>query len=112
MSYKDVEAKLYHGHRKVANNTYLTDDRNGMRPEQESISMRLHGNLIARFYPDYLELYSAGRHTQTTKDRLNLALGIALIPGRIFQRDWQWYYDRIGFLSHVPFQEGMKCGYA
>jgi len=115
MSYTNVKNQLYHGHRKIANNTYLTltdaYDQPGML-RSECIEMRLHGNLIARFHPDYLELYSAGWHTQTTKDRLNLALDIALVAGRkIYQSSQQWYYGDLYHEGDLAFREGMKVDY-
>ena len=94
MSYQDVKDRLYHGHRKVANNTYLqlTDmyNRHGYI-RSECVEMRLHGNLIARFNPDYMELFSAGYYTHTTKSRLNMALqNLADLDCGVFQRDSQW----------------------
>jgi len=72
--------------------------------------MGLHGNLVARFYPDHLKLYSAGWYTQTTKDRLNLALDIAGIYGySVWQHDYQWYYGYL--LTGVEFYDGMKIDY-
>jgi len=126
--YQDVKDRLYHGHRKVANNTYLK-----LEPayyEDEHITMTLHGNLVAMFHPEYLELYSAGRHSNTTKNRLNLALELAKMPiewlyvanveypywRKIYQHNWDWYYGNfyafdatLGKLE--PFTEGMRINY-
>lgn len=118
MSYQNIKDRLYHGHRKIANNTYLLRNQYG----EEQIDMELHGNLVARFHPDYLQLYSAGWHTTTTKDRLNLALELAGITNykdytglprfhaRIFQKNYQWYY-MIDIIPPVRFYGGMKIDY-
>lgn len=108
MSYQEVKDRLHHGHRKVANNTHLT--LNDDYPEDECVDMRLHRNLVARFYPGYLELFSAGWHTTTTKDRLNLALSLAGIRGRVSQHKYQWYVDT-NLLNIVPFTDGIKLTY-
>lgn len=95
MSYQDVKDKLYHGHRKIANNTNLTFGNEFSNDRvTHPICMRLHGNAVARFYPDHLELYSAGWHTTTTKSRLNLALELSGIQGRIYQQSYEWYYSQ------------------
>ena len=123
MSYQDVKDRLYRGHRKIANNTYLElVEKNG---GEELISMRLHGHTVAVFYQDHLELFSAGWHTVTTKNRLNLALliglwsytsNIILNPGyipQIYQANYQWYYG-ITFpyqKTDPKFYDGMKIGY-
>ncbi len=120
MSYQDVKNKLYHGHRKIANNTYITLGNEGVRVDvreppsikllSEHINMRLHGYLVARFYLEYLELHSAGWYITTTKNRLNLALDLAGISGKVYQRDWQWYYAPLGCLD-IEFENGMKIAY-
>jgi len=110
MSYQDVKNKLYRGHRRIANNTYLTlsDEETPV----EYIDMRLHGNLIARFFPDQLNLYSAGWHTRTTKDRLNLALRLAGIVGKVSQKDWTWFLDIPCPSNSYGFHDGMGIDYA
>jgi len=106
MSYQDVKDKLYHGHRKIANNTYLT-----LYEDSKEITMRLYGNVVAIFNPKYIELYSAGWHTTTTKNRLNLALDLAGIQGySVWQHDYQWYYGYL--LTGELFKDGMKLSYS
>jgi len=112
MSYQDVKDKLYRGHRKIANNTYLTlhkgDD---SYPYPEAIKMKLHGNTVAIFTQEFLELFSAGWYTQTTKERLNLALDLAGIDGcGVWQHDCQWYFCYL--LTGVKFCDGIKIDYA
>ncbi len=109
MSYQNIKDKLYHGQCKIANNTYMVLARD-VPAHTECIVMTLHSNVVARFYPDYLKLYSAGWHTVTTKSRLNLALELAGIRGRVYQKDWQWYYTPLGCTS-IKFEEGIKIAY-
>jgi len=122
MSYQNVKDKLYHGHRKVANNTYLElrhqsiATLEGGWTDEEFITMRLYGNVVAEFYPDRLELYSAGHCTRNTKSRLNLALELAGLsfPFRIYQRDWTWYYQPPNKRTdkyEILFGNGMKLSY-
>lgn len=111
MSYQDVKDKLYHGHRRIANNTYLVLARD-VPAHTECVVMTLHANVIARFYPDHLKLYSAGYYTRTTKNRLNLALKLAGIVGfGVFQKDWDWYYSHWASGHKIPFQDGMRINY-
>ena len=114
MSYQDVKDKLYHGHRKIANNTYLrllSEEIIDGVEFPEYIVMSLHSHTVARFYPDYLQLFSAGWHTHTIKDKLNLALELVKVPSycTIYQSSWQWYYE--SFDDSKPFYDGMKIDY-
>lgn len=110
MSYQNVKNQLYHGHRKIANNTRLVLARD-VPQHTECVVMTLHSNVVARFYPKYIQLYSCGWHTPTTKDRLNLALDIALVTHRkIYQNNWQWYYSNYHGKDHT-FEDGMKIDY-
>lgn len=115
MSYQDIKDKLYHGHKRLANNTNLI-----LIPKEtidgvefpEYVVMNLHGHAVVKFYPDHLELFSAGWHTPTTKNRLNLALELAGIPGGIRQRDWCWFYGTFGCIKPtIDFKDGMKIDY-
>lgn len=118
MSYQDVKDRLYRGHRKIANNTWLLILDEYMPSER--IVMSLHSNDIAVFYPNHLKLYSAGWYTTTTKDRLNLALDLAKTKyvanveypyrRRIYQVDYQWYYGNY-HKGDTRFTEGMCIGY-
>lgn len=116
MSYQDVKDRLYHGHRRIANNTYL--ELVGRDGGEELINMRLHGNTVAVFYQDHLELFSAGWHTRIRKNRLNLAIliGVWSLPGytpEIHQSHYQWYYGNYykGLPKFYRFYDGMKVGY-
>lgn len=105
--YEEIKARLYHGHRKVANNTHLKlweDD------DTEGVDMYLYGNLVAEFRPDYLRLDSAGWYTHTTKDRLNMALQMGHCLGHIYQEDWTWYHGKCHHAG-IPFRDGMKFNY-
>lgn len=114
MPYQDVKDRLYHGHRKVANNTYLGIEIANYGNDREYVVMRLHGNVVAVFYPTYLELFSARWHTTTTKNRLNLALNLAGIPGTVYQNHWEWFYSNDRYADgkvSIVFTEGMKLNY-
>jgi hypothetical protein len=98
--YQDVKNILHRGHKKVANNTCLTLEEDRFM-DTENIVMRLHGNIVAIFYLDHIQLYSAGWYTTTTKNRLNMALNLANITNsvrfgsplrHIYQVGYQWYY--------------------
>ena len=92
------------GKKKVANNTYLH-----YIVDANYIEMRLHGNTVAIFDIEGVELFSSGWHTPTTKDRLNFALQLAGIPQTVYQRDWQWYITFAG--GDLLFYEGIKILY-
>ena len=107
MSYEDVKAKLYHGHRVVANNTNLVQYvGNGVAPR---IDMYLYNNKVAEFTPTSVKLFSAGWYTTTTRSRLNLALILAFIPAEVYQRNHAWYV--VGKDWESTFKDGMELGY-
>ena len=107
MGYQEIKDTLYRGHRKIANNTKLELCEG---THEECIDMRLHGNVVARFYPDYLELFSGGWYTPTTKNRLNLALDVAGVCGySVWQHNYHWYYGYL--LSGEWFENGMRLDY-
>ena len=115
--YMVVRGMLRSGRRKIANNTYLTDEHNlcGGRcnylcfRHSYCIAMKLHCNTVAEFHPNYIVLSSAGWRTKTTKDRLNLALQIAGLTYRIWQEDWEWYYGNN--TMYILFNERMTIKY-
>lgn len=119
MGYQDVKDRLYRGHRKIANNTRLVLARD-VPKHTECIVMTLHGNVVARFYPTHIQLFSAGWHTTTTKNRLNLALDLAKTKyvanveypyrRRIYQVDYQWYYGSY-HKGDPKFSDGMYIDY-
>ena len=92
------------GRKKVANNTYMH-----LMRDSSCVGMFLHGHMVARFDIEGVELFSCGRHTRTTKDRLNFALNLAGIPQTVYQRDWQWYVTFTG--GDLVFYEGIKLLY-
>ena len=98
--YEKVKSLLYHSygcyHKKIANNTHLTLIENIYYPDHigigiEVVVMKLHGNTVAKFYPDKVCLFDGGWRTNTTKNRLNLALNMAGILAYVYQKDWEWY---------------------
>jgi len=61
-----VHGKTNRKTRKVGNNTYAEIE------YDNSVSIRLHGTTVVRFYPSgIVKLNSGGWHTSTTKDRIN-----------------------------------------
>ena len=74
-------------------------------PERDASYVMLHGNHIATIGDTFLELYTCGYKTPTTKSRLNAILKVHGNDARIFQRDFEWFVIDNG--NTVPFTEGM-----
>ena len=74
-------------------------------PERDANYVYLHGNHIATIGDTFLELYTCGYKTPTTKSRLNSILKVHGNGARIFQRDFEWFVIDNG--NTVPFTEGM-----
>ena len=73
--------------------------------ERDASYVMLHGNHIATIGDTFLELYTCGYKTPTTKSRLNAILKEHGNDARIFQRDFEWFVVDNG--NTVPFTEGM-----
>ena len=99
MTYAEVLA-LVHGktnrqERKIGNNTYAEIE------HDKSISVRLHGTDVVRFYANGLvKLNSGGWRTHTTKQRIN-----KYSPVRIFQKNFEWFLS-----DGRPFEDNMLVG--
>jgi hypothetical protein len=77
----DGASALLNGKRFTRNNTKVLDG-----------VMELYGHKIAWIRQGKIIISNAGWETVTTKDRLNAILsGLGL--GRIFQKDFVWYYS-------------------
>lgn len=74
-------------------------------PERDASYVYLHGNHIATIGETFVELYTCGYHTATTKSRLNAILNEHGNGARIFQRNFEWFVKDSG--NTVPFTEGM-----
>lgn len=74
-------------------------------PERDASYVHLHGNHIATIGEDYIELYSCGYRTNTTKSRLNAILREHGNNDGIFQKNYEWFVETNGEI--VPFSEGM-----
>jgi hypothetical protein len=74
-------------------------------PERDASYVMLHGNHIATIGDTFLELYTCGYKTPTTKSRLNAILKVHGNDARIFQRDFEWFVIDNG--NTIPFTEGM-----
>lgn len=83
-------------------------------PEREASYVHLHGNHIATIGENYVEVYSCGWRTATTKSRLNAILAEHALDGEyIYQENHNWYVRKyIGQLGTTPvytvqeFEEG------
>jgi len=76
-----VHGKTNRKERKIGNNTYAEIG------YDDSVSIRLHGTAVVRFYPNGLvKLNSGGWRTSTTKDRIN-----KYSPVKVYQKKYEWY---------------------
>jgi hypothetical protein len=92
---KMVLGKRNRGERKVGNNTYAYIEYDG------SVSIRLHGTTVVRFYPNGLvKLNSGGYHTHTTKKRIN-----QYSPVRVYQKNFEWFLS-----DGTPFEDNILVG--
>jgi hypothetical protein len=60
-----------------------------------TIQVKLHGNIIASFYPatDTFTLSDAGWQTVTTKSRINALLSVfSPAAGRLYSKAFEWYF--------------------
>ena len=75
-------------------------------PERDASYVYLHGNHIATIGETFLQVYTCGYKTPTTKSRLNAILKEHGNDARIFQSNFEWFViDDIG--QKIPFTEGM-----
>jgi hypothetical protein len=76
-----VHGKTNRKERKIGNNTYAEIE------YDDSVSVRLHGTAVVRFYPNgTVKLNSGGWRTSTTKDRIN-----KYSPVKVYQKKYEWY---------------------
>jgi hypothetical protein len=76
-----VHGKTKQKARKIGNNTYAEIE------SDNSVSIRLHGTAVVRFYPNGLvKLNSGGWRTSTTKNRIN-----KYSPVKVYQKKYEWY---------------------
>ena len=87
-----VRGKTNKNSRKVGNNTYAEIE------YDQSVSIRLHGTSVVRFYPNGLvKLNSGGYHTHTTKKRIN-----QYSPVRVYQKNFEWFLS-----DGTPFEDNI-----
>ena len=87
-----VHGKTNRKERKIGNNTYAEIE------YDNSVSIRLHGTAVVRFYPNGLvKLNSGGWRTSTTKDRIN-----KYSPVSVYQKNFEWFLR-----DHTPFEDNM-----
>jgi hypothetical protein len=76
-------------------------------PERDASYVMLHGNHIATIGDTFIELYTCGYKTNTTKSRLNAILQEHGNGARIFQQNFQWVVVDVDNNAPIPFTEGM-----
>jgi hypothetical protein len=74
-------------------------------PERDASYVMLHGHHIATIGDTFIELYTCGYKTQTTKARLNAILQEHGNGDYIFQKNYEWFINTNG--QTIPFTEGM-----
>ena len=67
--------------------------------------VKLHGNHIATVGDNFIELYSCGYRTNTTKSRLQAILQAHGDNDGIFQKNYEWFVSTKDGV--IPFTEGM-----
>lgn len=83
-------------------------------PERKASYVMLHGHHIATIGETFVEVYSCGYKTATTKSRLNAILAEHGIAGEcIIQRNFKWFVHKLaGYAGSSPvfvekeFEEG------
>lgn len=83
-------------------------------PERKASYVYLHGNHIATVGETFVEVYSCGYKTATTKSRLNAILSKHRIKGEcIHQKNFNWYICKytghrgtVPVYTHHEFEEG------
>jgi len=74
-------------------------------PERDASYVYLHGNHIATIGDTFVEMYTCGYYTNTTKSRLNAILSEHGNGARVYQKRGEWFVSDNGVT--VPFTEGM-----
>lgn len=74
-------------------------------PERKVSYVHLYGHHIATIGETFVEVYSCGYKTATTKSRLNAILSEHGCGERIYQKDFEWFVSTKE--GTVPFTEGM-----
>ena len=77
-------------------------------PERDASYVYLRGNHIATIGDTFIELYTCGYKTPTTKSRLNAILQEHGNGARIFQQNFQWVVIDTDNNAPIPFSEGMR----
>ena len=69
--------------------------------------VRLHGNKIAEIGEGFIQLWSQGYETTTTKSRMNAILAENGLPGeRVFAKAYTWFVQQEG--GPIPFFDGIR----
>ena len=70
-----------------SSNTCVTIDDNS------DARVYLHGNHIATVTTNTVQLFDGGYQSNTTKSRLNAILDEFNYGARVFQKQWEWYFQ-------------------
>ena len=75
---------------------------------EEGIAIvRLYGNKIAEIGEGFIQLWSQGYETTTTKSRMNAILAENGLPGeRVFAKAYTWFVQQEG--GPIPFFDGIR----
>lgn len=112
----DELAKGRGGTRKMADNTYLVARGDG------SVGLRYHETEVVIFRPDRVTLTTGGWHTMTTRERIEMGLRLAGVPGEISTDghglNGPWNYSRRcngkdgpKWVGKTPFTDGLEVSY-
>jgi hypothetical protein len=99
---RQMNAAILHCQNWKNSNTEVT-----YSPERDASYVMLHGNHIATIGDTFIELYTCGYKTNTTKARLNAILQEHGNGARIFQQNFQWVVVDVDNNQTIPFSEGM-----
>tara|TARA_R100001082_G_C4326968_1_gene143799 strand:- start:297 stop:611 length:315 start_codon:yes stop_codon:yes gene_type:complete len=69
-----------------SNTSVIIDDNSDAR-------VYLHGNHIATVTTNEVQLFDGGYQSNTTKSRLNAILEGVDYGSRVFQKQWNWYFQ-------------------
>ncbi len=93
----------------IRNRTNWSKANTSVSVDDRTVTVRLHGNLIARLGDTFVQIFDGGWQSVTTKSRLNAILNDINPACGVYQKDWTWYLnDKLGT---VPFTSGVEVNY-
>ena len=98
---REMNAAIASGKEWRKANTEVTHNADGVA------CVYLHGHKIAEIGEGWIQLWSHGYETTTTKSRMNAILAENGIPGEcVFQKAFNWFVQQEG--GPIPFFDGMR----